>query len=1045
MRHNGRNVTQNLQQSPTDKASLPEKNAPQELLAQLGQLRADLIWISLLRGLSLFLFFLFGLLAPGLWLLGHFSFAPAWAWTWLGACGLAATLLLLRGVRRLQQGQSTLALGRRLEQHFPQLQDKLTTSLHLLQEIPQGQSIDLSQVHIEQSLRRLLSLNATSTLRHHMWRKSAPVFSLGLGVVLLSLAIQAAWPQTLQNLPNALRGPKAGAQPLSTLPPMVTDLVLEYHYPAYMQRAVQRMEGSSGEIHAPLGSEVIISGRSDRPLLSAAVELGGKHLAAALQGPRQLSVKLPIDGDGRYYFVLDTAQGQRVERQGHAIATEEDRSPEVQLRAPADDLVVHQDQTVQIHYQARDDFGLTELFVVVQKLNGEIALRRSLEKVDGRLSALGGETDLEIASLGAAPGDRLRLFVEASDNDSISGPKIGRSPQRVLKIFSASEHHQELMSALRKVFDQLVGNLADDMEQPLDEKQHRKELRESLEKAQLREQAFGKTLQAMTQLIGQFADDRLAPLALLRALRNAQRELEPLHEIDETLLHVVRRAIGGDNTSPTGYLMRLSDNQKQRIRTLEKHVLYLDDLYNRERINTARLAAERLREGQRKLSDLLQKYQQETSEALRQEILAAIDQLENEMRELQRNLASMRRDISDQYVNHEALRADDLSNPLQRIRELLAEGKIEEARKALERMQQLSQEQRERMDKASQDFGGEAYAKQRQKLSKLWDNINTLEQRQRELLKDNAQRYQQAVKKLRKAMGQDLQKLAKKLAARARSTQKKLNALPNQKLASYEEAELAKSQDRLGETARALDTQDFSSALDSARNSAESQKNLALYLDQRARMQRGRGLGKVKQMMQKNRAAGQDIQKLVEALEALFPSAQNKLSPQEQQALRKQAQTQHQLEKQAQRAQQELESLAKDLPIFSPEHRQMLREAKGHMQQAAQQLESQDRRQAVGQQREALSQLGALQQAMQDLGKQGGEGGQGIPLPWASTGDGREGQGGSGRGAERVEIPKEAQDQAPAAFRRDILDAMKEAPPESFKDQVRRYYEELVK
>jgi hypothetical protein len=44
-----------------------------------------------------------------------------------------------------------------------------------------------------------------------------------------------------------------------------------------------------------------------------------------------------------------------------------------------------------------------------------------------------------------------------------------------------------------------------------------------------------------------------------------------------------------------------------------------------------------------------------------------------------------------------------------------------------------------------------------------------------------------------------------------------------------------------------------------------------------------------------------------------------------------------------------------------------------------------------------------------------------------------------------VRIPGADESTAPRAWRQELLDAMKERAPERFRDEVRRYYEELVK
>ena len=45
---------------------------------------------------------------------------------------------------------------------------------------------------------------------------------------------------------------------------------------------------------------------------------------------------------------------------------------------------------------------------------------------------------------------------------------------------------------------------------------------------------------------------------------------------------------------------------------------------------------------------------------------------------------------------------------------------------------------------------------------------------------------------------------------------------------------------------------------------------------------------------------------------------------------------------------------------------------------------------------------------------------------------------------EKVRIPGAESFQPPREFRRDLLEAMKEQAPEAYREQVKRYYEELV-
>jgi hypothetical protein len=71
-----------------------------------------------------------------------------------------------------------------------------------------------------------------------------------------------------------------------------------------------------------------------------------------------------------------------------------------------------------------------------------------------------------------------------------------------------------------------------------------------------------------------------------------------------------------------------------------------------------------------------------------------------------------------------------------------------------------------------------------------------------------------------------------------------------------------------------------------------------------------------------------------------------------------------------------------------------------------------------------------------------------MPMPWGEpSGDGNEEDGPESDGVrhDKVEIPDAESSRAPAEFRKELLDAMKQAPPEKYKERVKQYYEELVK
>src|SRR3569623_992515 len=99
-----------------------------------------------------------------------------------------------------------------------------------------------------------------------------------------------------------------------------------------------------------------------------------------------------------------------------------------------------------------------------------------------------------------------------------------------------------------------------------------------------------------------------------------------------------------------------------------------------------------------------------------------------------------------------------------------------------------------------------------------------------------------------------------------------------------------------------------------------------------------------------------------------------------------------------------------------------LKAAAQQMREASSQLRKGDAKQAGGAQQNAVERLAKLRDSLQERSS-GGVSQQHAP----------------------VRIPGADESQAPRAWRQELMDAMKETPPEHFRDDVRRYYEELEK
>jgi hypothetical protein len=265
-------------------------------------------------------------------------------------------------------------------------------------------------------------------------------------------------------------------------------------------------------------------------------------------------------------------------------------------------------------------------------------------------------------------------------------------------------------------------------------------------------------------------------------------------------------------------------------------------------------------------------------------------------------------------------------------------------------------------------------------------------------------------------------------------------------LGSRSDRSLENAQSELENLKNALRSDDFDLAADAARSAGQAADEIARDAEQqRALNEAYRSPGEVrdnsKRMAQRMEQDAQKLHDIQRSLQQLFPPAGSQLSAPDRQRMQQLGQEQRGLERRAQDLQQKMQALNKMAPLFGERGVEQLERVGERMSSATERLEGRDPGRGYGDQKSALDGLEQLQQQMQDSQRGGGRGG-GLPLPMFA---GQEGEGGNEVSQQKVEIPEADPGTAFQDFRKDLLDAMKQGTPERYRDQVKSYYEELVK
>ncbi len=841
-------------------------------------------------------------------------------------------------------------------------------------------------------------------------------------------------------------------------PPLVTDITLTLRFPAYMARADEVIPGSSGDVNAPRGTEVTVVGRADGPVTGAALLVTGGNaelsLSADVDG-KSVTGRFTVDAPGAWRFKLEDGGRTRIDPVARKILVKGDAPPVVELQAPLEDRVVQLKDEVKVVFSAEDDHGITKVRLVVKRQgqNGP-AYTTDLQTVSGLKSTAGGGTFV-VEDTGARPGEKLAVTVEVDDNDTINGPNIGRSVTRVLTVFSAAVHHREVIERLEALMMQMVEVLADELESPVPPSTDVAEQRRALARhAQLAPKAKA-MLDAFDTTMAAVADDEVFADTdgVRRALANMRVELQKAIAFKQ--LAIERHAPSGARQVPLGLWRRVIEAQAGVVDRLERDIIYLEDLLQRERLREAQQLVEDVKRAQADLKTLLQQYKETGDEAAREALMAEIQRMQQQLADLAKRLGELRREVPDEFLNEEAFNADEMFDKAKSLDEMIEEGRLEDAEKALSDMLESTEKMLKELEEAQDDVGGKESRALREKLERFTQELSALETAQSEALKETEAIMDTVRKRAEERYGKKVQTAlaeAKKKAKAAREALKSVNpAAAN--MNRFEEEDVDAANDRADELERALEAGDIEDAVKAAEDAENAAASAEASVDDRNRRRGSFSSPSSKKAASALKEAATALREARSILERATPDPADLLDAKEREKLQKQSERQAQLAEQAQKLGEQMAEIGKEAPIFGPQHSEQLKMAQDAMREAQDRLKGQSRprpgkgglRQGRAAQSTALQQLQGLKSSLEQMGKGSGSGGIPMPLPGGGAAGAERAERDGRSGRDDVKIPDGSDFKVKDAFRKDILDAMRESAPGEWAGEVKRYYEELIK
>lgn len=972
-----------------------------------------------------------GRFAPGL---GRalFIFAPVLAG--LVACVFGVGLALVR------LGDATRA-ARSLAKIDPALSYDLLAAVELERALSHGApfSTSLAEAYLQHMDLRVRGLDPKRFARGRSTQRA--LLASG-ALVLLAVLSVAAWPkQWLAGWTRSMTR-ATSAQGLAQKEPITGDVELTYQYPAYMGLAPRTVTGTNGEVVAPAGTAVTLKTQADRDVERAELVVNGGRQPMRVDGGRTLEGSFIVDKAGSYHVAFVRPSGEvLVEGPEVTIGVEADVAPTVKLTHPAPELEVQPGERVVLRYTASDDYGLTNLELVYRS-PGQEPRRVRLPHDEGRRSK--GQYSWELADLKLRPGQTVSYYVEATDNDTVQGPKRGASRTQSVKLYSAAEHRREALRRAEALWERMVTHLADRMEGP-DREPPSEPAR--ITAGQALDSSGLELASELSATASEIARDRDAPTELVAALVNiadgTRRSVATTSDARRFLLRFVR--MRGDDSEGGRRLVAAATAE---IAESEKNILYLESLIDRQKLFDLKEMAEQLQRDRKELSSLVQDYKNSRDEKLQEAILRDIQAMKERISELMMRMGELAKSIRDEHINQEALKEmmeeRDLGSALDQVEQLVREGKADEA---LAKLQELGMQMEEMLQgiEEGEDSQADEYPELAQKFQEFMDDLQATSREQKELAEQTRELKEKSRAQVKERLAQRGKALKEELLRKAEDVSRDYKAFRPPQTGTRMDRPLEEVQGELENLKNALKVEDFDLAAESAARAERASAEVSGYGEQQRQldemfqnpMEARKASREASERLRANASKVQDIHK---KLEELFPKPGSALSEAEKQKLDQMAQGQRKLEQKAQGLRRKMEEMSQMAPVFGADAERQMSEVSDRMGEAAERMEGKDPGRGYGEQRAALDRLGQLEEQMKQSRRGKGKKG-GLPLPMMAGR--REGMG--RRDREKIEIPDEEAFQAPKEFRKDLLDAMKQGTPEKYKDQVKRYYEELVK
>ena len=616
-----------------------------------------------------------------------------------------------------------------------------------------GLSKDMIRELIERTSQRIQTLKADEIvsraplLQSGQW--TAGVFAIALAAAFLLPDFMTrgydhwAQPPALVQVAPVPDSPNpTSAIPEKEIQYSIDSLKLTFNFPAYTRKKPVTHNPSDGKIKALPGTEVLLKGKVTPSIEGASLVLNGRdNLSMKVQNKTALEGRLIVKESGFYQFRLKSPQGKKtLLPDKYPITLTRDKAPSINIILANPKPVYYLSHKVRFFYEGTDDFGIHKVDLVID-VEGRIQ-RKTIKRIKGAEKKVKDGYVWELSTMDFRPGDRVNYYLEIEDNDNVLGPNTGQSEVYSFEVFDEQKQRQDLLALQEQLIDKMVALLAVSLVTDIPD------MRNSPQGMAKLKHTLASSSNQLIEIIGlaqsietQAKDIESFPQPYLTLLDNI---ISGYNEIRQDQIEAMNRITNAmTRATPIGLNFPPLETIHDRLIThLERDILFLIKILNRERMEQAINLDQTLTELTESLREEFQKAKDKKGKANAPQFKKALAKIKETLQQIMEQLARQNQGMSDEFLNPNAfenLNMESFTASLEKLANLVNQGKIEEAMEELEKLTDDLREFSEQLDNMEADQENLVDMQIMKKLDEALEKIGSLEENQKKLLDQTTQ------------------------------------------------------------------------------------------------------------------------------------------------------------------------------------------------------------------------------------------------------------------------------------------------------------------